>query len=69
MKTDQVMLLANTAPPEFDQHGGVLEQGLLRIGLPSGFGDAVALVIKVSFQREGVCPPRQGSRTSVQRGR
>ena len=41
-------LLANGAPLEFDQHGGVLEQGLLRIDLPGHFGDALTPVIKVS---------------------
>jgi len=44
-----VTLLANGAPLEFDQHCGVLEQGLLRIGLPSGLGDALSPVIKISF--------------------
>ena len=48
-RATQVTLLTNGAPLEFDQHGGVLEQGLLRIGLPSGLGDALAPVIKVSF--------------------
>ena len=41
-RATQVTLLANGTPLEFDQHGGVLEQGLLRIGLPSGLGDALA---------------------------
>ena len=48
-RANQVTLLANGAPLEFDQHGGVLEQGLLRIGLPGRSGDALTPVIKVSF--------------------
>jgi hypothetical protein len=48
-RATQVTLLANGAPLEFDQHCGVLEQGLLRIGLPSGLGDALSPVIKISF--------------------
>lgn len=48
-RATQVTLLANGAPLEFDQHGGVLEQGLLRIGLPGRSGDALTPVIKVSF--------------------
>jgi alpha-L-fucosidase len=48
-RATQVTLLADGAPLEFDQHGGVLEQGLLRIGLPGRSGNALTPVIKVSF--------------------
>ena len=66
-RVSRVTLLANSAPWEFDQHGGVLEQGLLRTGLSSGFGDALTLVLKVNFVRTDVRLPRQGSRPCVQR--
>ncbi len=48
-RATQVTLLATGAPLEFDQHGGVLEQGLLRIAWPSQAGGGLAPVIKVSF--------------------
>jgi alpha-L-fucosidase len=47
----EVSLLASGAPLEFDQHGGVLEQGLLSIHLPAAAFPASGLppVVKISF--------------------
>ena len=44
-----VTVLATGELLAFDQHGGVLEQGLLRITLPSASRDSLNPVIKVGF--------------------
>ncbi len=44
-----VTVLATGEPLAFDQHGGVLEQGLLRITLPSAYRDSLNTVIKVVY--------------------
>ena len=36
-------------PLAFEQHGGVLEQGLLRLTLPPAYCDALLPVIKLTF--------------------
>ena len=48
-RATNVTVLATNEPLEFDQHGGVLEQGLLRIALPRACRDSLNTVIKVRF--------------------
>ena len=42
-------VLATGEPLAFEQHGGVLEQGLLRLTLPPAYCDALLPVIKLTF--------------------
>ena len=46
-------VLGTGAPLQFDQHGGFLEGGLLRLTLPSAYLEPLATVIKLEFAPAG----------------